>query len=30
MKSKIDEIVTASNLGSAAGSRSYSRGEDYF
>ena len=30
MKSKIDEIVTASNLRSAAESRSYSRGEDYF
>ena len=30
MKSKIDEVVTASNLRSAAGSRSYSRGEEYF
>mgnify|MGYP004667577171 CR=1 FL=1 len=30
MKTKIDEVVTAGNLRSAAGSRSYSRGEDYF
>lgn len=30
MKNKIDEVVTASNLRSTAGSRSYSRGEDYF
>ena len=30
MKTKIDEVVTASNLRSAAGSRSYSRGEEYF
>ena len=30
MNTKIDEVVTASNLRSAAGSRSYSRGEDYF
>jgi len=30
MKSKIDEVVTTSNLRLAAGSRSYSRGEDYF
>ena len=30
MKNKIDEVVTVSNLRSAAGSRSYSRGEEYF
>ena len=30
MKSKIDEVVTVSNLRSAAGGRSYSRGEEYF
>ena len=30
MKTRIDEVVTASNLRAAAGSRSYSRGEEYF
>ena len=30
MKSKIDEIVTVSNLRSLAGERSYSRGKEYF
>ena len=30
MKSKIDEVVTVSNLRAAAGSRSFSRGEEYF
>ena len=30
MKNKIDEVVTVSNLRYAAGSRSYSRGEEYF
>ncbi|MCR4574954.1 MAG: SWIM zinc finger family protein [Lentisphaeria bacterium] len=30
MKSKIDEVVTVSNLRSAAGDRSYLRGQEYF